>query len=597
MKTLRYNGVNIFNPIENKRDEIIKYFIDFYGEEHRKRIEYAYDNTTFVFVPKFQDEESVISILIDYHLKNEIKALHQELLNKYVSLIGWENIFSFEPVSLHFIKKNLLEDKFVEGDDADVINAFARKLKLSPRVSLNSKKDYYSKNAKQKIIALIDAYIEDYNANYKQKIDDLYEKRAELLDAVNSNLPDVKKIQQQFENDVNEVIDEYFYKIVSKIEPPRVIENIEEYNNIFRELLKRRTFPLSTFTTDDQKEKYIKLLNLFGYDFGKDYHNYYMHRDTFENLIYDKTIIKQINNLRAKEKEELVVNNEYLKEAVFKIGKLNIKGTTIKDDILNSIYNYVYNNVNLSGFVFPYIDSNTNNLKYVCVCADYFTISTSTFAHEYNHAIRMNLIQETPHTYKVKCGLDTIHYAKTPEGELLINNARLACSLDEIVNEWDAEEVACKMEKDNFSIGLCENRASTYRRGFIPFCKFIKENRQKLLDASLCNNRRLLLEYLGVEDYGNICDLAKDVLKIEHTDKVIREARKKLKKKNIRLSEIAEYFDKKKILLFWSQESEEIYDFTNKVNEYSEKLKNAKLNKERENFDYQLVANIEDRER
>ena len=77
MKSLRYNGVNIFNPIENKRNEIIKYYIDFYGEQHRQRIEYAYDNTTFLFIPKFQD----ITMLINNHLKNDIKNLYSEILN------------------------------------------------------------------------------------------------------------------------------------------------------------------------------------------------------------------------------------------------------------------------------------------------------------------------------------------------------------------------------------------------------------------------------------------------------------------------------------------------------------------------------------
>ncbi len=597
MKTLRYNGVNIFNPIENKRDEIIKHYINFYGEEHRKRIEYSYDNTTFLFVPKFQDEDSVISILIDYHLKNEIKELHKELLNKYVSLIGYENLFLFEPMSLHFIKKNLLSDKYVEGDDAEAINAFARKLKISSHSSLNLKKDYYSKKSRQKIVALIDSYIEDYNSNYKQKIDDLYAKRGELLDAVNSNLPEIKKIQQKFEDDVNEEIDEYFYKIVSKIEPPRIIENLDEYREIFRELVKRRNFPLSVFTTDEQKAKYIKLLKLFGYDFGEDYHKCYLHRDVFEDLIFNKTLIKSINALMSKKKERLIDGNQYLKDAIINVGRLNIKGSTIQEDIFRSIYDFVYNSVNLSGFVFPYIDSKTNNLKYICVCGDYFTVSTSTFAHEFNHIIRMNLIQETEHTYKVKCGLDVIYYAKTPEGESLAKNTRLACSLDEIVNEWDSEDVVCQMEKDNFSIGLGNNRASTYRRGFIPFNKFIKDNRQKLLDAALCNNRRLLLEYLGVEDYGNLCDLAKDALKLENTSKVIREARKKLKKKDIKLGEIAEYFYKKKISMFWSDEAQEIYDFTKRVNEYSEKLKNTTLSDERNTFDNRLIANAEDRER
>ena len=84
MKTLRYNGVNVFNPIETKREKIIKYFIDFYGEQHRQRIENAYDHTTFLFVPKFNKaDESLLELFVDYKIKMQIKKIRNGLLGMF----------------------------------------------------------------------------------------------------------------------------------------------------------------------------------------------------------------------------------------------------------------------------------------------------------------------------------------------------------------------------------------------------------------------------------------------------------------------------------------------------------------------------------
>ena len=40
-------GTNIFNPIEGKLDKVIEYFVKFYGEKYRQRIEERLKSTTF----------------------------------------------------------------------------------------------------------------------------------------------------------------------------------------------------------------------------------------------------------------------------------------------------------------------------------------------------------------------------------------------------------------------------------------------------------------------------------------------------------------------------------------------------------------------
>ena len=49
---IRINGVNVFNPLEGKLDDIIECFVEFYGEKHREKITHNLKNTDYFFLPK-----------------------------------------------------------------------------------------------------------------------------------------------------------------------------------------------------------------------------------------------------------------------------------------------------------------------------------------------------------------------------------------------------------------------------------------------------------------------------------------------------------------------------------------------------------------
>ena len=48
---IRIDGVNIFNPLEGKLDDVIECMVEFYGEKHRAIIEERLHNSEFFFVP------------------------------------------------------------------------------------------------------------------------------------------------------------------------------------------------------------------------------------------------------------------------------------------------------------------------------------------------------------------------------------------------------------------------------------------------------------------------------------------------------------------------------------------------------------------
>jgi len=73
---IRINGVNVFNPLEGKLDDIIECFVEFYGEKHREKITHNLKNTEYFFMPRnrlepLQDE-------FDKYFEVETKKLYHE---------------------------------------------------------------------------------------------------------------------------------------------------------------------------------------------------------------------------------------------------------------------------------------------------------------------------------------------------------------------------------------------------------------------------------------------------------------------------------------------------------------------------------------
>ena len=80
---LRIDGVNVFNPLEGKLDDIIECFVEFYGERHRESITQKIKDTKFLFLPVngFKSLKSQI----ESHYNSKLKELDMEILSKYTS--------------------------------------------------------------------------------------------------------------------------------------------------------------------------------------------------------------------------------------------------------------------------------------------------------------------------------------------------------------------------------------------------------------------------------------------------------------------------------------------------------------------------------
>ena len=121
------DGVNIFNPIEGVLDKIIEYFVKFYGEKHRERINDRVLRTTFLFLGEI-DKGSKTSTLAD--LKNYYSKKVKEICNEYYKEISAQDYVLTEKFNIKNIENilstlNLLKLKVYDKlTDEQIDNLF-----------------------------------------------------------------------------------------------------------------------------------------------------------------------------------------------------------------------------------------------------------------------------------------------------------------------------------------------------------------------------------------------------------------------------------------------------------------------------------------
>ena len=71
---IKINGVNIFNPLEGKLDDIIECFVEFYGEKHREKITNNIKNAEYFFLPhnNLEGVRKDIDMYFDYEIKRQL---------------------------------------------------------------------------------------------------------------------------------------------------------------------------------------------------------------------------------------------------------------------------------------------------------------------------------------------------------------------------------------------------------------------------------------------------------------------------------------------------------------------------------------------
>ena len=84
METCKVNGIDIFNPVQEKQiDEVINYIVDFYGEKYRSQIVENIKWANFLFVGKNVGSQSVTSVSVFEYYNKKYQTLAKEFYGEF----------------------------------------------------------------------------------------------------------------------------------------------------------------------------------------------------------------------------------------------------------------------------------------------------------------------------------------------------------------------------------------------------------------------------------------------------------------------------------------------------------------------------------
>lgn len=584
MDKLMFNGVNILNPLEGKLDEVIEYFVAFYGEKYRERITEKIKSTTFIFVPRDRGRfnAKVYEKDLNELIEQEINKMYEKLCFKLgVNLFTAENE-RYPITTIAKVRRKIANGEPLMFGEQNLYSAF----KNSNGKVLSDKE----------ILSLIDVCIMEYDKTISPKIKELHEQKERVLAFYENAIPSTDEIKKQAKIDIRQLMELYFFKLLESrnidLTQPGEIPNIVDVNGkkiavsreilkqleVFCELFKQERFP--EFATPSQREKYINLFKFFGFDYGENYKEYTQDR-ALKGLIFNGYLQDAIMDVEDMAEGEIKTANTFYLDAVDIIESLGIKYEVNKDDVLYALESYMYSD-KVDGMAISYLDKN-NQLKAVCFCEDYLNLATSTLVHELNHIVQESLIGESARAFYTKTGYDIIPFEKT-EGslffEMKLTNAgnRQFEMLNEIINEYLSLKIFELMKADEFEIGVAANVDSAYYDGFYVFDRFIKENMEPIIESCFSTDKRALGNIIGDTEFKRLAEIAEDVLCSKYFDlaSAISEIARVLKID----AEQYQAFDNIEDLAHgheWSKNAKKYLTYVERANKLGRKLKQADM--------------------
>ena len=487
MEEIFYNGVNIFNPIEGKLNEIIECFVELYGESERTRISDRLNDTTFLFLPRTNIENYNENALFDTSSEKIQKEL-LPLIKKY----------RIEDSTLFCVgfQKHIrdLKNEFAKGRISDFSMMYLKEFAkpLSFEVGGNGK---FSQKQISKIIKYIDCFIEEFNNKYKKAVDDIESEYRDVLSKYQKIIPNPMDVEEKLQEQIEEIKWDHFQALMDKsfVEiPPK---QAKKYFNTFCQLTNyNKDIRFVPAGLEKEINEMVKVC--FSSPF-KSLRNDKLLLDK----IFDMSFLQFIEREKTEARNILIKGNIKLQEAISLVESLPMKYETERRDIIDALIEFCLNTYPLA-VQFNYVDANDDKLKSVCVYSTYLSLSTETLIHEMVHAVDSCIEKEERDFYVIKSGLDELPHTKVLQvKQKLYEYEKLYEEennyLDEFFTEFIAIKISEKLREKGNIICLPCKEVSDYDCGVHSFEKLFNQNQQFLLRCRGEHNMGLYRRVLG----------------------------------------------------------------------------------------------------
>lgn len=550
----RVDGINIFNPIENKFKEIIEYFVKFYGEKYRKRIVERLTNSTVLFLGNVNSNAN-------FFTENSVKTYFEEKIydinKKFLEKIGCDKSKTCNLSFFNF--KNILKDldyiQYASNETAGFCLALlnsAKMIDLPEDLQINEYRDFLKNNLKQDNInnflqSEIVKIKKIWEESFEHKVKETLLEKEKTVNVLNRIELDLKSAVQKIDDEISNLIGEFILKKFGKDINLLGLNNKKKIVSCFKNLIEKKHI----FFTDYDKKSCVEVFKYLGLN-GKTFEDFVKDKN-LKNFLKDKTFLESYWNFKALVEEEINYNCVYVKEAVAELKKLNL---LINPDVYSLvIQEFVIDNFSIDGQIFTLADFN-KNLHCVCLLKQYLNLDTATLVHEFNHIVESDRVTDKNGNF---LGFKT---------GFKMNSSRYSL-LDEVINDYISMKIFKLMENDNFRIGFYNNIPSDYSRVFPVIKDFIEENLQNIIECRMSNDPLMFAKKIGRNNF----DLLNDAVNVYFDigdKKTIASAMEELKEFKGDLDDIE---DRKRL----SKNSAKLYDVIFTIDYIKNLIKNKNL--------------------
>ena len=560
---IRINGVNVFNPLEGKLDDIIECFVEFYGEKHREKITHNLKNTEYFFLPTdylrplkheflnyFKMEENdiynefyqkispygrkmpnewgsyAIKIPDLVVLKHEINAicvekkggsfyLIEDKLNRvlqYLGVLKTAEDFAREKAE----ENNIPIDSF---RFREMINEFRNEKKAASEL-----KEYFENTEnRQQFFEFVDMCEEKFvELGYEKIIEDLeQQKETAILEAKEID----EKIQSSMDKGEERINDFCLERINAALcEQGKQIEDEQKIINTYQYLL-RVDLSQGKGISDYAKKDFIKFFNKFGFDLGDNLKDYLENLKIKQNLISEE-IQSEFKNLEKENQKDLENSHQILSDCVSAVKKRElICGET---NLMKSIVNYMYVNSGASAFVT--VGTSEKGLETFLVCKSATSVDLDLVSrcdwelvHELGHIATTSSTLTENGDIGWKTGFDfTERIQEQLVGETTSvkeehQEKRRYEALNEIINDYFTLDIYKLIREKGIVLNLGhqeQTSSSSYQYGFRLMEGFIESHKQEIKDSLMSDNPMAFAEIIGKENYDLLADACSEYLSL-----------------------------------------------------------------------------------
>lgn len=545
---IKINGVNIFNPLEGKLDEIIECFVEFYGEKYREKITNNIKNAEYFFLPRnnLEGVRKDIDMYFDYEIKRQLhgkfyKTISSNAVGRVAYPIDIKRLREiqkeieesylredYEPTTRKMMMTFLDGKLLVGGSQLGIdVNVILQHMGEEEKPETEIYKWFRNPENKKRFDSFVNLCEEKYiELGYDKIIQDLRQNQQEVNVQIQEIDSKIEKARGEVDRELGDARTERIKTILGDRAGDYSDREIKSLSWRYQDFL-GASFENEKFINRFAKRDFVEFCQKLGYNQGENFYDYYTNPEIQENIL-NKEFLEEYKGLRTKGTQTIANANLFYTNCVEKLEKLDIA----KEEeplVKHAFISYMSSMMRCSAFATSVV-TNSHNLQHITVCS-YAVEADEPF-------LDLNLIHEMGHVVSVssflaegelcaKYGFATVEDIRRGKSrsngtdgkehlDAYFDRDKFA-ALNEVVNDYFTQEIYAKVREKGIILNLGEQQKeskSSYAPAFSLVGKFIENHKTELKDAFISENPMVLVETFGKENAEMLADACSDYLKL-----------------------------------------------------------------------------------